>query len=286
MFRHRGLRAKLLHGTCLSIVVTIALTIPCAPARAQGEDPAAEQEAAEAELAKQLSNPLASLVSVPFQFNWARPVGPNDDTRLILNIQPVMPFDVSENWNLITRMIVPFVGQPPLVEGGVAASGISDVLTSFFLSPKSTTPFIWGVGPVVSIPSTSEPTLGTGKWLAGPTAVVLKQSGGITYGALFNQLWSVGGATDRADVSQFFLQPFFAYTTARALTFSINSESIANWKADTDKWTVPINFFVSKVATFGPVPASYQIGFGVYAAKPEIAPDWQLRTTITLLLPK
>ena len=225
-------------------------------------------------------------MSVPFQFNWARPVGPNDDTRLILNVQPVMPFSVSENWNMITRMIVPFFGQPALVEGGEGAGGIGDVLTSFFFSPKSAEPFIWGVGPAFSIPSTSEPTLGSGKWSAGPTAVVLKQSGGFTYGALFNQIWSMGGATDREDVSQLFLQPFFAYTTPSALTFTINSESIANWKADTDQWTVPLNFLVAKVATFGPFPASYQLGVGVYTVKPETAPDWQMRAVITLLLPK
>lgn len=197
-----------------------------------------------------------------------------------------MPFDISENWNMITRMIVPIVGQPPLIEGGGGASGISDVLASFFFSPKSTEPFIWGVGPAFSIPSTSEPTLGTGKWSAGPTAVILKQTGGFTYGALVNQIWSMGGATDRADVSQMFLQPFFTYTTASALTFILNSESIANWEADDDQWTVPINFMVAKVATFGPFPAQYQLGFGVYAAKPEPAPDWQLRATIVLLLPK
>jgi hypothetical protein len=273
-------------GIAVVLVTAIALLLNPAPARAQGGGSPGGQAVGHADLAKQLSNPLASLVSVPFQFNWATPVGPNDDTRLILNIQPVMPFDVSENWNMITRMIVPIIGQPPLVEGGEGASGIGDVLTSFFFSPKSTEPFIWGVGPVISIPSTSEATLGSGKWSAGPTAVVLKQSGGFTYGVLFNQVWSMGGATGRSDVSQLFLQPFLAYTTPSALTLTINSESIANWKAGTDKWTVPINFLAAKVATFGPFPASYQLGVGVYVAKPETAPDWQLRATITLLLPK
>ncbi len=272
-----------------TLALFIAVFSLCAashPVWAQGGASAPGQAADQAELAKALSNPLASLVSVPFQFNWGRPVGPNDDTRLILNIQPVMPFDISENWNMITRMIVPIIGQPPLVDGGEAASGLGDVLTSFFFSPKSTDPFIWGVGPVFALPSTSEPTLGTGKWSAGPTAVVLKQSGGFTYGALFNQVWSIGGAPDRADVSQLFLQPFLAYTTSNALTLTVNSEAIANWKADNDKWTVPINLMAAKVATFGPLPASYQLGVGIYVAKPDTAPDWHLRATITLLLPK
>jgi len=277
-------------GTCRAarIVMVVALAVVVAlssPARAWAQGTGDAQATDQADLAKKLSNPLADLVSVPFQFNWARPVGPNDDTRFILNIQPVMPFGISDNWNMIVRMIVPIIGQPPLVEGGAAASGFGDVLTSFFFSPKSG-PFIWGVGPVISIPSTSEPTLGSGQWSAGPTAVVLKQSGGYTYGVLANQIWSMGGATDRSEVSRAFIQPFFAYTTPNAVTFTINSESIANWKAESDTWTVPINFLVAKVASFGPFPASYQLGFGYYLAKPDVGPDWQVRTTITLLLPK
>jgi len=267
----------------LAVALSAALLLIPAGASAQS---GSAQTGGDADLAKKLSNPVSDLVSVPFQFNWAQPVGPNEDTRMILNVQPVMPFSISEDWNLIFRMIIPFIGQPPLTVGGEAASGMGDVLTSFFFSPKSTDPFIWGVGPAFSVPSTSEPTLGTGKWSGGPTAVVLKQTGGFTYGALVNQVWSFGGATNRADVSQLFLQPFFTFTTANAVTLGINSESVANWKAESDTWTVPINFFVTKVATFGPFPGAYQFGFGYYVAKPDTAPDWQMRATITLLLPK
>lgn len=238
------------------------------------------------ELAKKLSNPLADLVSVPFQFNWAQGVGPDDSTRFILNTQPVMPFSISRDWNLIARVILPFIGQPALTEGGTAASGLGDALASFFFSPKSGS-LTWGVGPAVSLPSTSEPTLGSGKWSAGPTIVLLKQEGRWTYGALVNQVWSFAGNDSRSEVSQLFLQPFLAYTTKNAVTYTINSETTSNWKAASgERWTVPVNFMVSKLSTFGQFPASYQVGVGAYVESPSGGPNWQLRATIAILLPK
>jgi hypothetical protein len=124
-------------------------------ARAQPQDPQAQN----AELAKQLSNPISSLVSVPFQFNWEQNVGPSDGTRFVLNVQPVMPFSANQDWNLIVRLIAPFVSQPALVEGESPAGGISDITASFFISPPAkSTRLIWGAGPVIVLPSTSEPS--------------------------------------------------------------------------------------------------------------------------------
>jgi hypothetical protein len=239
-----------------------------------------------AELAKKLSNPVADLVSVPFQFNWAQGVGPDEQTRFILNVQPVMPFSLNKDWNLIARVIAPIVGQPPLIAGGAPASGMGDILASCFFSPAQSEKFTWGVGPAVSLPSTHEPTLGTGKWSAGPTIVVLKQTGPWTVGALWNQVWSFGGDESRADVSQMFLQPFLAYTTKTLMTVTLNSESTANWEADTDQWSVPVNLTVSKLSSFGVFPASYQVGVGAYVAGPENGPEWQLRAAVVILLPR
>jgi hypothetical protein len=277
-------------GRRFALAVTLCALLAAMPARAQTteqENGASSDGSNAVALAKKLSNPVSDLVSVPFQFNWAQLVGPDDATRFILNVQPVMPFSMSENWNMIARVIMPFVGQPPLSAGGTAASGLGDILASFFFSPKSGKPFIWGLGPALSLPSTSVPTLGTGKWSAGPTGVILKQAGPWTYGALANQVWSFAGSDTRADVSQLYLQPFLVYTTPKAVSYSLNSETIANWKAASgQQWTVPFNVAVSKVASFGPFLASYQVGVGFYVKKPDGGPDWQLRATLTLLLPK
>jgi hypothetical protein len=197
-----------------------------------------------------------------------------------------MPFSVHEDWNLIVRVIAPIVSQPPLVAAGAPASGVSDVLASFFLSPTKG-PIVWGVGPAVSVPSTSIPTLGTEKWSAGPTGVVLKQQGRWTYGALVNQIWSFAGNTDRSDVSQMFLQPFVAYTTASLWTLTGQSETTADWEMDSpNRWNVPVNLTAAKLASFGTVPASYQLGGGYFVVKPANGATWKVRASITILLPK
>ena len=254
------------------------------PAPARAQQPAGAEEE-KRELAKQLSNPVANLVSVPFQFNWEQNVGPHEDTRFILNVQPVMPFSLTEKLNLIARVIVPLVSQPALSESGAPTFGVSDILTSFFFSPKESS-FTWGVGPVINFPSTSEPTLGTGKWSVGPTLVVLKQKGPWTVGALINQTWSVAGNDDRQAVNQMFLHPFAPYNTKRLWTITLQSETTANWEAEDDKWTVPVNLLFAKLSSFGPFPASYQFGFGVFAAHPDTGPTWKIRGAIVILLPR
>lgn len=273
-------------GRAIAAICFVVCISTSAFAQSPSTQPAGAGAGDDAELAKKLSNPISDLVSVPFQFNWEQNVGPDQQTRFVLNVQPVIPFSLTPKWNMITRVIVPFVSQPPLFEGGTAASGVSDILTSFFFSPRTGSSFTWGAGPVISLPSTAEPTLGTEKWSAGPTVVALKQTGPWTYGALWNQVWSFSGNSKREDVNQMFVQPFLAYTTKKALTLTVQSESTGNFKADEKQWTVPINFVVSKVSSFGTFPASYQIGFGAFAAHPETGPSWKIRGAIVLLLPK
>jgi hypothetical protein len=232
------------------------------------------------ELAKQLSNPISSLISVPFQYNYSRTYGDNG-YRNLLNIQPVIPISISEDWNLISRTIVPVIQQKN-VQPDRAQFGLGDTTQSFWLSPKEPTSsgWIWGAGAAAVIP-TGYDGLGASTWALGPTIVVLKQTGSWTYGVLWNQVWNVSGP---ADISSMFVQPFLVKGLGKGRTLALNSESTYNWK--TKDWNVPINLAYSKISKWGDQMVSNQIGAGWYAESPAGGADWQLRYTLTLLFPR
>jgi hypothetical protein len=241
-----------------------------------------EDEAAE--LAKQLQNPVASLISVPFQNNFEFNLGPNDDGfKYTLNFQPVIPVSLGKDFNLIIRTIVPIISQNDVIPG-TSQSGLGDIVQSFFSSPKKPVGgLILGFGPVFLWLSGTDRFLGTEKWGAGPTGLVLKQSGGWTYGLLFNHIWSYAGDDQRDYVSSTFLQPFISYTTKTKTTFGLNTESTFDWNAE--QWTVPVNVFVSQLIKVGKLPLSLSLGGKVYADGPSGGPDWGIRFVVTPLFP-
>lgn len=282
--------APLSRGLAVYCLATFLTGLPQAKAQEPGPpgEPAGGEEADGEELAQQLTNPVADLVSIPFQYNWRNGVGPDDELQLVLNIQPVVPIGITEDWNLVGRFIVPVISQPAMTEESSARTGLGDGLLSLFASPASDSPFQWGVGPVAALPFTTDPMLGTGQWSAGPTAVGLYMLKGWTFVLLANHLWSITetGDVERADVNQSFVQPAVAYTTDNAWTLSVNSEISINWEAeDGEELTLPINGAVSKLVNFGPLPMSVQLGGGVYAEAPTGGPEWQLRLGFTVLLP-
>ncbi|MGH8545074.1 MAG: transporter [Gammaproteobacteria bacterium] len=239
-----------------------------------------------AEIAKKLNNPVASLISVPFQNNFDFGGGPEDDGfQYKLNVQPVIPFALSEDWNVITRTIVPVLYQDDRI-GNSSQSGLGDTALSMFFSPRKPGPggLIWGIGPEFFIPTATDDLLGAEKWGIGPTALVLRQEHGWTYGALVNHVWSFAGEGSRQDISSTFLQPFLAYQTKTHTTFGINTESTYDW--ENEQWTVPINPSVTQLVKIGKLPVSFQLGGRYYAEKPDGGPDWGLRFTATLVFPK
>jgi hypothetical protein len=239
------------------------------------------------ELAKKLSNPIASLISVPFQFNWDQGYGPNDGDKAYVNVQPVIPFTLNENWNLISRTIVPIAYQNDIAGPSGDQFGLGDTTQSLFFSPSKPGPggIIWGLGPVFLVPTATDGLLGSRQWGAGPTGVALKQSGPWTVGILANHIWSFAGDDDSVDVNSTFLQPFISYTTKDAWTFSLNTESTYNWESD--DWSVPINFLVTKLIRIDKQPVSLGAGVRYWAASPDSGPDgFGVRAVVTLLFPK
>ena len=259
-----------------SIFWPLALLPACAFAQQDNTD----------ELAKKLSNPVAALISVPLQYNYDRGYGPQNGHKSQLNVQPVIPISLNDDWNVISRTIVPIVSQTS-VQPGSSQSGLGDITQSLFFSPKAPTSngIIWGVGPVLLLPTGSEPQLSARKWGGGPTFVVLKQSQGWTYGLLANHIWGVGGTSYRSNVSASFVQPFLSFTTPDAWTYGLNAESSYNWK--TSQWTVPVNVTVAKLVRFGTQPVSLGAGVRYWAKSPEGGPqNFALRLSMTFLFPK
>jgi hypothetical protein len=240
------------------------------------------------ELTRQLSNPVAALISVPIQINYDSNIGPaRDGERTTINIQPVIPIEINDDWNLISRTILPVVFQSDIFPGAGSQSGTGDVLASAFFSPRAPTAggWIWGAGPALLIPTGSSRLLTTDKWGMGPTGVMLKQQNGWTYGALVNHIWSFAGNGNRADISSTFLQPFLSYATPTAWTFGTNVESSYDWK--NAQWSVPLNLSVSKVTRFGTQLVSLGGGLRYWVESPQSGPhDIGFRVVVTLLFPK
>jgi len=276
-----ALKAAASAGILLSVVLA-------SPVRAQEEpppEPPAAEQGGGSDLAKQLANPVASLISVPFQNNIDCCYGPEGGVRYTLNVQPVIPVSMSRDWNVVIRTIVPIIYQGETVAGQGSEFGLGDTVQSFFFTPKAVkNGFVWAVGPVFLYP-TGGSRLGSKKWGAGPTILLLKQAkGGITAGFLANHIWSVAGDDGRADISNTFLQPFLSKTLPDSTTFSINTESTYDWKAK--KWIVPINVGVSHIFRFGKQPVQIGPTAKYYVSSPTGGPEWGVRLTVTLLFPK
>ena len=242
--------------------------------------PAAAQDADA--LAKQTQNPVASLISVPFQANWDFGLGDRDATGTLLNIQPVIPFGVSRSTNLILRVIMPVLSQPG--PDNQRINGMSDIVLSAFFSPVKIGKIIWGVGPVLLLPTATNSRLGAEKFGIGPTFVVLAQPGKFSVGMLYNQIFSTSGANDRSDVNQALFQPFVNYNMRGGLALGASMEASGNFEADT--WTTPLIFSVSKVTLLGKRPVSLSAGAGPLIAGPNGAADWRFRFSMAFLFPR
>jgi hypothetical protein len=250
-------------------------------------------------LAKATQNPVASLISVPFQNNTNFAVGPYHRTQDVLNVQPVIPARISQNWMLISRIIQPIVWQPVGTQPTGGEYGFGDMSPTFFLSPAKPGKVIWGVGPAMVFPTATSAVLGQGKLSFGPSVVALVQPGHWTLGFLVNNVWSVAGSTHRPSVNQMTLQYFITYNLKKG--WNINSGPIvtANWhnKADGDaangddttpggRWTIPFGGGVGRVTRIGYQPVNLSANFYGNAVHPPGASSWGMRLQIALLYPR
>jgi hypothetical protein len=238
-------------------------------------------------LAKAAQNPVAKMISVPFQNNFNFGIGPNNAMQYVLNFQPVVPFSLNKDWNLITRTILPTIDMPSPAPGIRSAFGLGDLNPTLFFSPAKPGKFMWGVGPTFTFPTATDPMLGNGKWSTGPAAVGVYTSGPWVVGTLANNQWSFAG-WGTEDVNALFIQPFIHYNFKQGWYLTMAPIITADWKASHEnRWTVPVGGGIAKILKLGQLPVNAQLAAYYNVITPrDFGADWQLRFQFQLLFPK
>jgi hypothetical protein len=253
----------------------------------EGGEQGQAAEGGTSELAAQAQNPVADLISVPFQENLDYGIGPFQRARSTLNIQPVLPFNASTNWNVIARVIVPVMYQPHVDAMTGGSSGLGDISPTAWLVPAHPGALMWGVGPAALLPTATQATLGAGHWAAGPSVVAVVQPKPWTLGFLVNNVWSFAGQEGRPGVNQGLLQYFINYNLPDGWYLTSAPIITVNWKAASgERWLVPFGGGAGKVFKIGKQPVNGSFGAYGNAVRPTDAPDWQLRVQLAFLFPK
>ncbi|WP_376099923.1 transporter [Roseomonas sp. CCTCC AB2023176] len=275
----------------LSALALLAL-FAALPAQAQDVRLYAGTEGAEAAppaytgdeaLAQQLNNPLATLITVPIQNNFDYGLGRNrDGFRYTAVAQPVLPFQLNADWNIITRTVIPFAHLERVAPDH--ETGLGDTLASAWISPARPTSWglTWGVGPAILVPTGTNRFTSTRQYAAGPTAVAVLTRGPWIGLVLANHIWSLGGTPDdRERVSQSFVQAAIAYTTPQRTTYFVSTESTYN--ATAGQWTVPIQAGVNQLLRVGTQPIQLGGLVRYYAERPEGGSRWGFQLRLTLV---
>jgi hypothetical protein len=247
--------------------------------------PAIAQDDAD-DLQTKLSNPVAVLVSVPVVLASDRGIGSHEGgSRVTVTVQPVLPFRLNADWNIVTRTLVPLISQDDVSPGAGRQRGLGDVSSTVFFTPAHTAKgaWTWGAGPVVLLPTGTDPLLTARKLGLGVSAVALKQASGLTYGALVSHVWSVAGSDSRPDLNLSLVQPFVSTRHGR-YTLALQTESTYDWVKN--DWTVPIGLGVTTLTTWGGQRVNLGAMLRFWAAGPDSAPKGMaLRLTAAFVFP-
>lgn len=252
-----------------------------------------QQAALQQAIIKISQNPVGNIAIVPFQNNFNYGIGPYTRYQYNLNVQPVTPFMLSKNMNLVARTIIPIIDNPSFAPPQVCASsgcpwafGVGDIQEQLYFAPKvKPDALIWGVGPIFQFPSASPGVLGAGKWSVGPAFAGLIMPGHIVTGMLVTQLWSFAGQVNRPNISNALFQPFFNYNLKDGWAISTAPIITANWTATQNKWAVPLGGGVAKTFKVGDQLMSLSALYYTYITRPIANPQTNLKVVWSLLYP-
>lgn len=266
--------------------LSLAAFLMAGQVRAEDSNSPPEKKADDvADLAKAAQNPIANMISLPFQSNVFFGGGQKHAPIYNMNISPVIPIKLNEDWNLITRTVIPFMSQPSQFDGMDSSTGFGDINPTFFFSPAKPGEWIWGIGPTLQLPTHTDDELGSDKWCVGPAGVFLKIQGPWVYGMLLNNLWSVGGSGQT--VNKFLLQPFVNYNLPKGWYLTASPVITADWEAKGgQQWTVPLGGGIGRLFKVGKMPVNAQVQVFSNVISPDYGPDWSLRFQIQFLFPK
>jgi len=232
-------------------------------------------------VAAELANPLAPVTTLSAQFRSEFGNGPNDDTNYTLRLQPSFFKPLQGGSAALLRTVLPLRS----VNWPESVTGVGDLTLVPYYVPDVTKSLFVGYGAALGIPTASNDLLGSGKWTAGPAVIVAKTGQPVTWGGLAQQVWSVAGPSDRANVSVTTVQPFITYLLGGGWSTTVTSETSYNWEAQSgQQWTVPISASASKVVDFGGKYVNFGLAYVRYLEKPTYAPEWELRFNATYVV--
>lgn len=274
------------------LLIFLPLLLTTSPALAQDD------------LAKQSQNPVANMISVPFENNIYFDVGPTEKLANGLFIKPVYPTPIGKV-NLINRLIIPVIylegqdsvsiesdedpvlGKIQVFPGSSDKFGLGNIQYQGFLSPANPGPVIWGLGPAFEFPTNTDSRLGTDTWSVGPSLVVLSMPGPWVLGLLAQNIWDFAGKSSEPNVNRGIIQPILNYNIGQGWYLTSTPVLGVNWEADSgQKWTVPVGGGFGRLMRFGKQPIDFKLASYWYADAPRFGPEWSLQFTVKLLFPK
>ncbi len=235
----------------------------------------------EAELAKASQNPLAKMISVPFQNNTTYGIGTDNQTQNVLNIQPVYPITLGK-FNLINRLIAPVITQPNLATNETK-TGLGDLSLTSWFSPAKASTITYGVGPAFQLPTATSEQMGSGEFGLGPSVVALMMINKWVAGIVSNNIWTFGETKE----NKFLFQYFINYNLPHA-TYLVSAPIMtANWNAESgEQWIVPFGGGVGKVFKVGKLPINFNAQVYYNTVTPTGWGKWQSRFQLQFMFPK